>query len=430
MIARQRPPWLCVLVALTLAACGGGASPGPTGGPSAAPPSAQATSPSPPSPSAGLSGELAFWVMGDDKKGKALAQAFTAKNPGVKITVTGIDWGAGLNKLLTAIAARQTPDVGQIGTTWMAQLAQTGGFERIPADIDSSRFFQGAFNTAVVNGTPYGVPWYVETRMLFYRTDLAEKAGFTHPPATWDDLKAMAVALKKAGVKWPILLQPGGGGSWQQWFPFVWSNGADVMSPDGKWTLDTPAALEALTFYQSFFKEGLAPATEQVDLVPEWKAGRVGMFFSGPWFISIFNDQAPELKGKWNVAPMPKKVSGTSFVGGSDLVVFADSKNKDLAWTFVRFLSDPAVQVQAYQISGELPAVKDAWQDPVMKSDPLVAAFGQQLEDAKSPPAVPKWEEVAAVIDSEIEQVTKAGKDPQAALREMQSQADSIGTGL
>ena len=427
MTLAKRRNWAVVAIAVLVTACGGSGSPapstGPTGGASAAPPAA--------SPSAALTGELTVWAMGTEgEKLPTLAKEFTDQNPGVTVNVTAVDWGAAHDKLLTAIAARQTPDVSMIGTTWMGEFAQTGAFEELPATFDTTKFFEGAFNTAVVGGKTYGVPWYVETRMIYYRTDLADKAGITAPPASWDDLKAMAQGLKeKGGAKWGINLQPGGQGSWQTYLPFVWSNGGDVLGPDGKFALNSPQAVEALTYYQSFFKDGLSP-TEATDLVPDFKAGRVGMFISGPWFIGILNEQAPELKGKWTVAPMPTKVSGTSFVGGSDLAVFTDGKNKDLAWAFVAFLSDPATQAKWYSISADLPSVKDAWNDPSLTADPLIAAFGGQLADAKSPPAIPKWEEVASAIDDQVEQATKGTKDAPAAANDMQSKAESIGTGL
>ena len=65
----------------------------------------------------------------------------------------------------------------------------------------------------------------------------------------------------------------------------------------------------------------------------------------------------PASTTKWAIAPVPAKVSSTSFVGGSNLVVYKDSKNKDLAWKFVEYLSDPATQVAWYTDVTDLPAV-------------------------------------------------------------------------
>ena len=68
-----------------------------------------------------------------------------------------------------------------------------------PGEVDKSAFFDGAQKTTEVNGTSFGVPWYVETRLVYYRTDLAKKAGITSPPTDWDGLKTMAKAMGALG---------------------------------------------------------------------------------------------------------------------------------------------------------------------------------------------------------------------------------------
>ena len=88
------------------------------------------------------------------------------------------------------------------------------------------------------------------------------------------------------------------------------------------------------------------------------------MFFSGPWHIGLIKDAGgADIEGKWAVAPIPKKDSATSFVGGSNMVVFKDSKNKDAAWAFLQYLSDPATQAKWYTEATDLPAVQAAWDD-------------------------------------------------------------------
>ncbi len=82
------------------------------------------------------------------------------------------------------------------------------------------------------------------------------------------------------------------------------------------------------------------------------------MYFSGPWMINLTREQTPEIDGKWSVALCPKKKTRTSFVGGCNLVVFKDSRNKDAAWRFVEFMSDPRTQLEWFRVSGCLPAVK------------------------------------------------------------------------
>lgn len=377
-------------------------------------------------------GTITVWAMGTEgEKLSVLAKDFEAANPGAKVNVTPVPWDDAHNKISTAIAARTTPDVSMIGTTWMGEFAKSGALDQTPAAFDKAAFFPGAWDTTVVDGASYAVPWYVETRLIYYRKDLAEKAG-VQPPTNWQELKDFATALKdKGGAKWGINLQPGGTGSWQTYLPFVWQAGGNVMDSSGQWTLDSQQMTQALDYYKSFFSEKLSPGSLQPgQLESMFVDGQIGSFVSGPWHIGILKDSGGAgFEQKFDVAMMPREQAGTSFVGGSDLAVFKDSKNRDSAWKFVQYLSKPEVQVKWYQTVADLPAVQTGWNDPSLSGDPFLSKFGEQLKDAKSPPAVPTWEQVAAVIDGEVEKATVGDTAPADAVKAMQEQAMSIGTG-
>lgn len=379
-------------------------------------------------------GTIDVWAMGTE--GERLgdfAAAFEEANPDATVNVTPVPWDAAHDKISTAIAAGETPDVSLIGTTWMGEFGATGGLDPTPADlIDEDAFFDAAWDTTVVDGTSYGVPWYVETRVLFYRTDLAEQAGYSQPPADWDELKDMASKIQQNGAEWGISLQPGGTGSWQTFLPFAWQNGAKVYADD-TFSLDTPEVTEALEYYTSFFDEGISPDTvlEPGALESGFVEGSIGSFISGPWHVGLIDEQGgPEFADSYAVAPLPKGEQTASFVGGGDLAVFSDSDNRDSAWKFVQWLTEPEVQQQWYETLGDLPSVAEAWESGSLADDETLAVFGEQLETAVPPPAIPTWEQVAAQIDAELEKVVKAGEDPAQAAATMQSKADGIGTGL
>lgn len=305
----------------------------------------------------------------------SLTKDFEAANPGVKVQVTAIPWDAAHDKFTASIASGNTPDVAMVGTTWMGEFASSDAIDPTPAQIDTSAFFEGAQKTTEVNGTSYGIPWYVETRVLFYRTDLAKKAGYDSVPTDAQGLKDMAKAMQtKAGAKYGIGLQAGGEGSWQTLMPFAWSDGADLTKDGGKaYNFDSPEMVKAATYYQSYFTDGIsnksAPATPTTE--PDFASGKVPMFISGPWMMSAVEKVGGAgFKDKYNVAPIPAGSAGSSsFVGGSNFVVFKNTKNRDTAWKFVQWLADPKVQSKWYTISTDLPSVKSAWQDPALASD-------------------------------------------------------------
>ncbi|HET7822530.1 MAG TPA: sugar ABC transporter substrate-binding protein [Ornithinibacter sp.] len=380
-------------------------------------------------------GTITVWAMGAEGASlPGLTKEFEAANPGVKVQVTAIPWDAAHDKFTTAITANKTPDVAMVGTTWMGEFAGMGALDPTPGEVDKSAFFDGAQKTTEVGGTSFGVPWYVETRLVYYRTDLAKKAGITTPPTDWAGLKSMAKAMQdKAGAKYGIGLQAGGTGSWQSVMPFAWSAGADLTKDGGKaYNFDSPEVLKASQYYQSFFTDGIsdkaAPATPTTE--PDFASGKVPMFISGPWMMSAVEKAGGKgFKDKYDVMPIPADKQSSSFVGGSNLVVFKNTKNRDSSWKLVNWLSDPKTQVKWYGMSTDLPSVKSAWQDPALTADAKLAVFGKQLETAQAPPSFPTWEQVVTSFDTEMEKVTKTGADPAAALKTVQKQAESIGTG-
>ena len=154
------------------------------------------------------------------------------------------------------------------------------------------------------------------------------------------------------------------------------------------------------------------------------------MFISGPWMMSAVEKAGGEgFEDKYDVMQIPADTQSSSFVGGSNLVVFKNTENRDSAWKFVQWLAEPETQVDWYGISTDLPSVKSAWQDPALADDSKLAVFGKQLETAQAPPSFSTWEQVVSTFDTEMEKVTKTGADPAAALETVQSQAESIGTG-
>jgi multiple sugar transport system substrate-binding protein len=406
---------------LALAACGrsdeGGGSPG------------GAASQAPEVDTGAASGEIDVWAMGTEgEELGVLADSFMADNPDITVNVTPVPWDAAHDRIVNAIAGGEVPDVTMVGTTWMGEFAALGGLDPTPSNIDPGTFFEGAWDTTVVDGTSYAVPWYVETRLLYYRTDLAEEGGVTEAPATWDELKALAEGIQGAGAEYGINLQPGGTGSWQTFMPFFWQAGGEILGEDGAFTLDSEACVAALTFYDSFFEEGLtAPAAADVPVEGEFANGDVGSFVSGPWMIGIVTDAGAD-PATWTVAHQPTEEAGTSFVGGANMAVLSDADNKEAGWAFIEYLSQPEVQVTWYETVSDLPSVQSAWDDEALSGDELLSAFGDQLSDAKAPPSIATWEEVASELDAQIEEVTVGDLSPEEGCAAMQEAASAIGT--
>ncbi|MFC7359103.1 sugar ABC transporter substrate-binding protein [Nocardioides astragali] len=382
-------------------------------------------------------GTIEVWAMGTEgDELQEFSADFVKDNPDAEVKVTAIPWDAAHNKIANAIASGETPDVSLIGTTWMGEFAEAGGLMPTPEGlVDEADFFPGAWGSTEVGGTSYGVPWYVETRVLYYRKDMAEKAGWSKAPETWEELHQFATDMKeKGGADYGLSLQPGQTGSWQSVLPFAWSNGASITNEEGtEYTIDSPEMAEALDYYTSYFDEGLSPSRllDPGELESGFADGTYAAFISGPWHTGLV-EEAGLSTDEYAVAPLPGKDSGpgTSFVGGGDLAVFSDSDNTDAAWKYVQWLSEAETQQRFYDVVGDLPAVKAAWETGELAEDPQLQVFGTQLETTEAPPAVPTWEQVAATIDTLVEQASKGDAEPEDVVKEMQTKASSIGTGL
>ncbi|MQS35870.1 sugar ABC transporter substrate-binding protein [Streptomyces katsurahamanus] len=369
---------------------------------------------------------LTVWAMGTEgEKLGDVAADYQKKNPHVTVKVTPVGWDVAHQKLVSAAAAGGLPDVMQMGSTFMGEFAELGVLEPVDTKrFEKADFFPAAWEGNVVDGTVYGVPWYVDTRVLFYRTDLAEQAGFDKAPATWAEMAELATAYqKKAGTEWGISLQPYNLDAWQNWLPFFYSSGGELIK-DGKPALDGEAAVNSLAEYASYFEKGLAKKSVQpgYDVIKDFGDGSVPMFLSGPWQTTNIAENQPQLKGKWAAAPIPAGDSSTSFAGGSSLVVSKDSEHKAAASEFIAYLTDPGVQADWYERTTDLPAVAAAWNEGKLASDPDLKTFRTQMESAKAIPALAKWAEIGSKIDTAIESVTQGKADPEEAAKKMQSE--------
>ncbi len=358
-----------------------------------------------------------FWGLGrEGEVVKELLPAFRERYPDVRVEVQQIPWTAAHEKLLTAFVGESLPDVAQIGNTWLPEFRTLGALEDLGPRVARSSvvapesYFPGIWDTNLVDGVLCGVPWYVDTRVLFYRKDLLKAAGVAAPPKTWDEwLDAMRKVKAHGGPgRWAVLLPTD---EWAQPVIFGLQKGASLLTADGgDAAFRTREFREAATFYVSLFREGLAPAlanTQIANVYQEFAAGDFAMYVTGPWNLGEFRRRLPaSMKDLWTTAPLPAAEGpgpGVSLAGGSSLVLFRTSKRGDDAWKLIEFLSEPAQQVRFYALAGDLPARRDAWTDPLLSGDAEARAFEAQLHHVAATPRIPEWEQVAQKVAEHLE---------------------------
>jgi multiple sugar transport system substrate-binding protein len=382
---------------------------------------------------------LRFWAMGrEGEVVQELVRDFERENPGVRVSVQQIPWSAAHEKLLTSFVGGSLPDVIQLGNTWIPEFAALGALAPLAdfcagSGLDTTTCFPGVWDTNVIEGTLYGVPWYVDTRLVFYRRDLLARAGYREMPGSWDEWRRAMVALKRqAGPDRFAILLPA-----NEFAPLValaLASGSPLLAEDGtRGAFSEPAFRRALDFYAGLFRDRLAPPVtnnEIANLYQEFARGYFSMYITGPWNLGEFASRLPDsLQDEWATAPLPGPTgpqSGFSLAGGSSLVLSRRSARKAEAWKLVEFLLRPEQQLRFYRLSGDLPARLEAWRDSALSSDPRVRAFGEQLRRVRPTPKVPEWELIASRIQEYAERIVRGATRPDSAAAALDREADRI----
>jgi multiple sugar transport system substrate-binding protein len=379
-----------------------------------------------------------FWAMGrEGEVVQRLVPEFERRTPGVRVRVQQIPWSAAHEKLLTAYVGNAMPDVVQVGNTWLPELVALGALAPLDARLATSAAldpgdeFPGIAEATAIEGVRYGVPWYVDTRVLFYRTDVLRAAGYPAPPATWPAwLEAMERITGGGGERYAVLLPM------TEWEPLVilaLQRGATLLRDGDRFgDFRSPAFRVAFDVYRDFFQRGLAPragAAQSANLYQDFADGYFSILISGPWNLGEIARRLPQLADDWTTAPLPPFEGdgpGLSLAGGASLAIVRTSPRADAAWRWIEFLAEPAQQLAFWRLTGDLPARPSAWRDGGLGDAPRTAAFWTQLAHVRATPKIPEWERIAHKITEHAEAAIRGRVDVDAALTALDHDVDAI----
>ncbi|MDC7227793.1 MAG: extracellular solute-binding protein [Spirochaetales bacterium] len=329
-----------------------------------------------------LGGTITFWVMPNapDETHMPWIEEKAAEFyelTGVTVEYEIVGWGDAWTKISTAVATGEGVDVFQVGTTWNPQFAATSGLEMIDINEFGGKdaFMKANYDSTTLDGTCYGVPWFAETRVLFYNKDMFEKAGAT-PPKTHEELYAAAdKIIAEYGEGSAIALA--GTNAWDlihNWAIILWGNGGQMLDDSNeKALLNSPEGVKAMQWYVDLVRNGYAAKACAEYNQPQADAafinGNVAMCYMGPWNISNIEQENPGLN--YGIVEPPKGPKGeASFSGGSNLVVLKESRNKAAAKEWIKFLleEDQIVEYTS-SLSKMLPSKKDAYNNAAFDTD-------------------------------------------------------------
>lgn len=382
--------------------------------------------------------EVTFWAMGYE--GEVVAQLlpeFERRNPGIKVKLQQLPWTAAHEKLLTAFAGDALPDVCPLGNTWIPEFAALGALTPLDSNIaatphfDAGDFFPGAWDSGVIEGKVYAVPWYVETRVPYYRVDILHDAGIAAPPRNWDEWRTALAAVKRhVGPDQYAILLPLN--EFEPLLNLAVQQSDPLLRDGGRYGNFRSAGFKrTLAFYNEMFDKGWAPRVDNTRISNVWNEfgrGYFSFYISGPWNIAEFKNRLPpRLQNSWMTMPLPGPDGpGASIAGGTSFVVFDQSRRKAAAWKLIAYLSTPESQARLHGLTGDLPPRRSPWKNPVLADDPYARAYRDQLERAVPTPKVPEWERIAQEMRLVGEQLANDKLSVDEAAAELDRRTDAI----
>ena len=372
---------------------------------------------------------------------KAVLPAFRQAHPEIEVDLQVLGYADYHNALLTALAAGSgAPDVASLEIGYVARFVARGGLTdltRPPFNVRELTHLWVPYAVGQVtttDGRIVAVPTDIAPGTLFYRRDILAAAGADiESVATWDDLLALGrkVTRDLNGDGRPDVFLVGDASTVAR--AMIRGNipeGEGVyFDRSGKPVMTSPRFVKALTMAQRIRREGL---DAQIGAwTNEWyeafRRGTVAIEISGAWFGGHLADYiAPETAGKWGVANLPEGMYVSW--GGSFYAIPEQSKNKEAAWTFIKFLTTRLdSQLTAFRAINAFPALMAAWNDPVF-DEPVPFLGGQRARRLWAETAskiqvtvVDPGDAVAEeLLNSAIAQVLNEGRDVRSALEEAQ----------
>jgi len=321
-------------------------------------------------------------------------------------------------------------DVVLFDVIWPAAFAQ----DRVLLDVsdrlktlDKSTVFDGAWATVNYDGKYFGMPWILDTKYLFYNTEMLKKAGINEPPKTWDELAQDAKIIKDKGiVQFPIV------SSWSQAEAVICDYATIAAGYGGglydgsKPAFDKGGSLDAVRWMTASIKDGISnPNSKEYseeDVRKVFSAGDAAFALNWTYMYAKANDPAEsKIVGQVGVEPAPGvagKSTASAVNGSMALGITSGSTHPDTAWKYITFLTSQPEQNKFAQLS--LPIWKSSYDDAAVtkNQEPLVAAAKTSIAIMTPRPTVVNYQEVSTILQAQIENALAGKATPEAAMAE------------
>lgn len=331
---------------------------------------------------------LEFWTISlqptfNDYFNKLISD-FEGSHPNVKIDWKDFPYDAIQNKLLTSIASDQAPAVVNLNTEMANQMGSKNAlvdFNTALTQEQKDVYFEGLYNSTVVNGKAFALPWYTGVPILFINKDLAEKAGLdlSNPPTTKDELNVWAKQIKeKTGVAGYTIANDA---------ELFVSEGVPLLNADNTApAFNTPEAEKVLQTYLDLINEGVIPKEDAIyqKQIQYYVSEQVAMTVSESAFINQLKSSSEDVYKNTIAVPAPVGKGNVIFSRTMNIVVPSATKHQDEAVEFAAFLTNAENQLQFSKKANTLPSTKESVKDPFFTEDDGTLEAQAKVASAKS----------------------------------------------
>ncbi len=315
-----------------------------------------------------------------------------------------------------------TPDVFTQDVVWIAEFAGAGWAmdldQYVPAAARGD-YYPGLIAACTYNNKLTALPWFVDSGMLYYRTDLLQGAGV---PDTWDGLVKTAAEIQKSGkAKFGYLWQ----GKQAEVLvcdavEVIASNNGAILAGDGKsGALKSDQAVGAIQFlYDTINTSKISPSDvlswdEEPSRAP-FTGGDAAFLRNWSYVYGIAQDaKSSSVAGKVGVAPLPHFAGGKSAacLGGYQYGVNAATKNREAAVEFLTWMSSPETQLHFALQLGIAPTRPAVYGDSKLAQEqPFMVSLKDVFTGATPRPVTPKYAQVTLAIQSGVSRALVSGK--------------------
>lgn len=363
---------------------------------------------------------------------KPAIAGFEKAYPWITVKYSALDWDTAHEKFPIAVSSNAAPDVATLDMTWLPVFASkhmladlsalSGG--KLNGQPITTQYAKGALQAMSYQGHYVAMLYDFDVYSLYYRSDLLRAKGIA-VPRTWDQLlsaaKKLAVISNGKTVKSGFEIGP----ETFHWSQFLYQNGGTILTPDNaRAAFNSPQGVAALAYDARLLHSGgIYWGTEQGDPMAGVKDGRIAMFNDGPYWMGLLKSGAPELKGKWGVAPAPYSAGQGSYLGGTGLAIPVNAPHPEAAWLFTQYLLQLPQQLGVAKYAGAAPATLAALRSPVLtKPDPYFGGqapfkvFMAAMQTAHPFPYVKQWNDIDTAISDSVAAALLGKQSPQNAL--------------